>query len=276
VQGKTSQIDGFQVAKTRVAPAGGEDVLVKDVILAEAVTQGDERAIGHLLDRYEDTVKACARRACGRFADDAWGDVMASVFRAPGQSGALSTYQGQAPLVGYLKRAVINRAKRYAQRKANQERQLDPHRAGGRNEVLDPGQELVREEAEGIGRTCRKLLSDVIRRAIHRLSDDNQWLLYCLYARKAMRPGNCKERKGMTLGQLGAQLGVPKGTISRRRKRVIQDLQEYMAGIDTEGPEEGLSVEECREHVFENRNWPELASVLVGVLEELQGGGNQE
>jgi hypothetical protein len=96
--------------------------LVRDVTLAEALTQSDDRAAEILQREYAEPMRRVAERTCDRLADEAWSNVFGECF---GPKGRLATYGGQRPLSAYLKtivtREIYALAKREARRRTVEE-----------------------------------------------------------------------------------------------------------------------------------------------------------
>lgn len=142
--------------------------LVRDVVLAEAVTQGQERAVTKLVEQYEAEMKRIAKKTSPRYAEDAWSDILGQSFRAPGQTGRLAHYEGQRSLYFYLKTMVIREVYRYV-RKYPDETSGNPPEIGPDDE--NPDDIITREE-------CERLLIDILREAIRRLTRRERLPLY--------------------------------------------------------------------------------------------------
>lgn len=260
--------DGIAVAVRIVNGELGAN-LVRDVVLAEAVTQADDRAVGIFVQEYSPKMTEIAEKISRRFSDEACGDVLDECFRAPGQSGRLATYDGQRPLVSYLATMVTREIYRYT-RKYKEITGMAPAK---KSETPRHSEEADEETPEQIvGREeCERLLKEILREALARLSPEDRLLLCYRYVEK------------LTLDEIALILArqegkgkepIHRGNVQKRIKAATERFAEKVQEVIRERKQK-RSVAECVELIFEDIKCSDLPDLLIRFLEELQGGGDE-
>lgn len=258
-------VQGTTVAVGLVRREDGAN-LVRDVILAEAVTQSDPRATELLQREYARAQQGIAAKTCPRWAEDAWSNVFGECC---GPQGRLATYEGQRPLSVYLATVVTNEvyhlmkqeAREEERRRSYEQRKGTPPGEDGEGAVVDDPAEIASQLE------CDRLLGEVLQQALQQLAPPDRLLLYyrCVL--------------GLTFEEVGRILGIHKGNVLKGVARAERKLSEAVAAVSRQRKQE-QAVAECVEQAFRDQGCANFGELLARLLREtletggeLQGGG---
>lgn len=198
---------GQRVADRLVAGRnpGGSGALggnpLRDVVLAEGVTRGDEAATRRLLDEYQSLLERQAGKVDAYFAqrpEEWWNEFVDTLAGYTSPPGKLTRFVGRCGLGPWLRVVVSN----YLRRRPLPRSSAVAEEAG----ELPPDAVLVDE--------CRRALEELLSDAIRSLHDLQQRVLLLLFA------------EGLTSRQAGRLLGIDASNVVRRRDRALASLRE--------------------------------------------------
>ena len=252
---KRRPIDGYEVATELRNWRNGEDVF-RDVLLVQALIEGQEKARTLFVDTYMDPMIEAAERASRRFASDACTNAVSRLVTTIAEDRGLGNYNGQSPLLSYLKQVAVNEVRSQAKRKSARSTNLEPDHLSAA--AVAPASEPEPDRSE-----CERLLGTVLRQAVHRLSSGLQQTLYW----------RLKERRPVR--EVGKLLGIHYARVSARMTEAQESLKAYLSAAGNRPGHEGASIRACQETEFQGRTFAALVDRLLEILEELQGRGER-
>lgn len=260
-------IDGIIVA-IKLVNGTHRANLVRDVILAEAVTQADSRAVTMLDREYATKMKAIGNRTCSGYGEEAWANIFGECFRAPGQRGRLASYQGQRPLASYLATVVTHEVQRLMKKSKGTVTIAQPLGDDG-NAAQGGLPSGVEDVAIGTAE-CDKLLAGILRAALNRLSALHRVVLYFRVIKRLTfeEIGRILASHEEGVKRWGKRPVVDKGTVHREFMAAISNLAVAVEAVIRERKQE-RSVTECVDQVFNDLRCSDLPELLVLLLRRL-------
>jgi RNA polymerase sigma factor (sigma-70 family) len=224
-------------------PAGTRSAnLLLDVVLAQALEFGENRAAQQFDNEYMPLVRAVAWRTAGQRGVDAMENFAAALILPRHQAPPrISQYLGRTSLAAWLRAVVANQCVSLLRStsKASREACL---------EVIDP----VAKEATADPTPCEQLLSPVFRQTLAALSAADRLLIKLLVLDHAPQK------------EVARSLGLHSGNVTRRRQKIVESIwdgvQEQVAQLRSKTP-----MWECLHEVLAGDN-PNLRRALGNVL----------
>lgn len=223
---------------------------LEDVVLATAVLCQEPAAIDRFSERYQAGAIRVATKVNPRVREDEqdwWCQLLVHLMGVGDRPGKLQKYSGHCGLSNWLARVAKNFSVRWGTASTSESDLLEEVVVQSRNDA---------EVSE-----CQKLLGGAVRDAVGRLSPEQGTLLYFLFDERL--PGK----------EISAILGVHPGSVSRKKDKAIDLLQEALAAIDGP-PNRAQAYRDCLESLTGTRNWRELADVFLGALQEYRPDGD--
>lgn len=205
---------------------------LNDLVLAQACAAGHERAWEYFVGLYHEPLVRAAIAITGNdtLGRDLAGSLYAELYGMKERDGErrcpLHSYRGRGSLIGWLRATLA-------------QRHIDHHRRSHREEPLDdaapdpPAPDPVPAEAPaGIAR-----LRDAVEQTLRDRAAEDRFLLAAYYL------------DGRTLAQLAQLLHVHEATVSRRMRRMTDDLRKQVlrrlerGGLSRRAAEEALGAD---------------------------------
>lgn len=201
-----------------------------DLVLAQACSRGNERAWERLFALYRQTLIRAAVAITGNdtlgrdLSDQLYAELYGLTTRDGERRSPLASYRGRGSLIGWLRTTLA-------------QRHVDHHRRSHREQPLEefevaaPNQEPVKEPTE------LTTLERAIEAALKRREAEDRFLLATYFL---------DER---TLLQIGQMLRVHEATVSRRLRRLCDDLRKQIfknlqgLGLSRRAAEEALGAD---------------------------------
>jgi RNA polymerase sigma-70 factor (ECF subfamily) len=191
-----------------------------DLVLAQACVQSNERAWEHFLALYRQPLERAAIAITGSvslgrdLADQLYGELYGMTTRDHESRCPLESYRGRGSLIGWLRTTLA-------------QRHVDHHRRTHREQPIEEMNEL---EAPALDSELAKsdselrLLVKAIAAALAEKQSEERFLLAAYYL------------DGRTLYQIAQVFHVHEATISRKLRRVVDDLRkQVLKGLQTLG-----------------------------------------
>jgi RNA polymerase sigma factor (sigma-70 family) len=246
--------NGPSVAVSLVKKKDGTSLL-RDVTLAEAVTQADERALRLFVSEYTPSMLQLAKRTSEQFGDEAWSDVLDECFQADGQRGRLAGYNGQRPLRSYLATMVTREVYRYL-RKHKRERPC-PTPEDEQSPTVDlagrektPAEIVSAEEEE-------RLIVDILREYIQQMDCIDRLILQYRYLNR---------KKYKIIGRI---IGIHAGNVQKRLKSLLEHLPDGLHDLVRKRKQSAATAAAVK-HLFLDLAAEDLGELLVRVLQDLE------
>ncbi len=185
------------------------EVVDEDGQLIEETLNGDQRAFGKLVRKYQDrlfnTVNMMHMGNCGQEADDVVQEAFVQAYLK------LRTFRGESQFYTWLYRIAFNLV--VSRRRKNRgELSMDHRRAVSGSEPLDPAgppsDRMQREETMGL-----------VQQALATLSDDHRAILVL------------RDMEGCDYETIAEMLAVPVGTVRSRLHRARSQLRQQMMPV---------------------------------------------
>jgi RNA polymerase sigma-70 factor (ECF subfamily) len=203
-----------------------------DLVLAQACAAGNERAWEHFLALYQQPLVRAAIAITGSaslgrdLAEQLYAELYGLTTRDGERRCPLASYRGRGSLIGWLRTTLA-------------QRQVDHHRRTHREQPIEEIKEL---EAPAFAQEPPKsgeltMLGKAIQEALGATQAEERFLLAAYYL------------DGRTLFQIAQVLHVHEATVSRRLRRVIDDLRKQVLkslqrlGLSRRAAEEALGAD---------------------------------
>jgi DNA-directed RNA polymerase specialized sigma24 family protein len=246
-------VDGWKVADRFLRDRGGEGPLFRDVVQAEAISQGDNDALEQFRLDHEPRLLNRRWGDLAAFVPDAWAYVFSRLPEREDEPSRLRNYFGIGGLYAYVARILQREAGQLALRKHNQDSPLEEQTRAGRGGGEAPARRAQQAD-------CERLLAGTLRCALNRLADEEQQLLYWRFPKK------------LKLDTIGAMLGISKGRVGHRLADARDHLGRALQTVVDERRLDNSAVEDCTELLFRELRLSALPRTLLELLKELQGG----
>ncbi len=255
--GATGPVDGLRVAERVRAGQGyvgqgrlGGDVF-RDVILAEAVLQRDDRATALLHDEYQPFAARLARKYHLRetAAADWWPELFDRLAGYSNPPGKLARYSGRCGLQHWLgtvvRRFLLDRGGRHHGLIAT----CSPDSAA----LKGPGTEASPDQAL-ISAECLEHFRELLATALPGLSSDQAVLLHLLFA------------EGLSGKEAAQVLGKHPGTISRRTAHALERLRDLLENSEATKTQPH---HECLSHLLSGAPRLSFGQALLEALRDI-------
>lgn len=224
----------------KLFPGPPED-LIADVILAQALQRGQNRAALYFQERFMPLVQKTASRFGKDYAAESENYMADLYFPRKAKPSRISTYKGQTPLKYWLRqvvtRHILSQIRRTKDHVAIDEApEVADHAAASRTDSVD----------------CRELLSPLLRRAVAKTSPDDRLLLKLLVVDKVPQKA------------VAEQYGRDSGNITRRRQRAAGEILEALKA-EANAKRSQTHVDECLKSVLAGED-AELTLVLADLI----------
>ncbi|MFO0819454.1 MAG: sigma-70 family RNA polymerase sigma factor [Pirellulales bacterium] len=232
------KVDGMKVATRIQAGQGirsgslGGDVL-HDVVWADGVLRGDERATRLFIEEFTAHAIAVAKRVSPRFADklDWWEDIQASLVVREGRPGKLANFKGESGLKPWLGRVFTREIMHFAEREVKQEGAAgvaEPLPSVEDTKIDSPDEALIRYE-------CQDRVRQALAASLETLDASQRQALMMHYVDQ------------LDNKQAAQIMGVAEGSATRRRQSGLANLRELLLDQVTQG---GESLKTCLNHIL--------------------------
>lgn len=209
---------------------------ISDLVLAQACAMGNERAWERFLALYREPLRRAAIAITGSatlgsdLADQLYAELYGLTTRDGERRCPLESYRGRGSLIGWLRTTLA-------------QRHVDHHRRTHREQPLEDFDGTAKFEAAAVDPTSERPASEltVLARAIEvalgRMQAEEHFLLAAYYL---------DER---TLFEIGQVLHVHEATVSRRLRRIVDDLRKQVLktlqsfGLSRRAAEEALGAD---------------------------------
>jgi RNA polymerase sigma-70 factor (ECF subfamily) len=201
-----------------------------DLVLAQACAQGNERAWEHFVALYQQPLLRAAIAITGSvtlgsdLADQLYAELYGLTTREGERRCPLDSYRGRGSLIGWLRTTLA-------------QRHVDHHRHTHREEPIEefdaPALEVAAEKSDGELTVLAKAIEEVLSAT----RGEERFLLACYYL------------DGRTLLQIGQMLHVHEATVSRKLRRVTDDIRKKVlkslqcTGLSRRAAEEALGAD---------------------------------
>ncbi len=206
---------------------------LEDLVLAQACAQGNERAWEHFLALYRQPLERAAIAITGSvslgrdLADQLYAELYGMTTKDGQRRCPLDSYRGRGSLIGWLRTTLA-------------QRHVDHHRRTHREQPIDEMNEFqapVPDTPPATPGNELSLLGKTIAAALAERQAEERFLLAAYYL------------DGRTLFQIGQVLHVHEATISRKLRRVVEDLRKQVLkrlqtlGMSKRAAEEALETD---------------------------------
>ncbi|MBI1312083.1 sigma-70 family RNA polymerase sigma factor [bacterium] len=222
----------------------GEHSILKDVVFAQALQNGDGWAAERFETEYMPIVRAVARRAGGQRAMDRVDNFAAELILPRDQRPPrIAGFQGRTTLKAWLRAVVANYciSDFRKQREVTLEAEIDRSVDVETEELADQSQ-------------CETLLRPVFQQVVGVLEHEDRVLITMLIL------DNVPQKN------LATSLGINSGNVTRRRQRIVQSLCDQMADLAAREQAE-QSFSDCLDLILTGRDRAlreRLSEVLAG------------
>jgi RNA polymerase sigma-70 factor (ECF subfamily) len=182
-----------------------------DADLVARMRSGDERALGELYDRWEDSVRVCALSIVDEAAEAE--DVVEDVFwQAWRQSARFDPDRGSvgAWLLTIARSRALDRAR--ARRRSRETAGLDDLEQSGSEAAMSP-------EGDPLSYTERGERSRMVREALRELPSEQRESLELAYF------------EGLSQSEIAERTGHPLGTVKTRMRLAMQKLRDSLSAL---------------------------------------------
>jgi RNA polymerase sigma factor (sigma-70 family) len=237
------KVDGMRVA-TRIRAGIGIDSrelggdVIHDLVWADAVLRGDQRATVAFFQCFDDFAIAVARKTAPRYARqlDWWDNLKSTLVVREKRPGKLANYLGHASLKSWLGKTFVREILHQADRDRHAEAAL---------EAFPNATATAAQSA--IDRDCREKVLIALRDSL-----------------EAMEPGPRQAVlhhfvDGLENQQIARIMGVVPGTATRRRLRGLSQLREFLEDRIQNG---GRALDDCLKHLLRLNDDLDLATLL--------------
>lgn len=212
------RVDGMNVGQRIRAGEGlrggnlGGDV-IDDLIWADGVLRGDQRAIASFIDHFDRYAEAVVRqvspRSVGRM--DWWDELRTDLMCRDGKPGKLASFRGDSGLAPWLRRIFIREIIRSTQTAERRPAAMDAFPGIADARERPPDEVVARRE-------CRDLVREALRTALESLTETDQQSLTLSFVERF---------ENQTIAEIQ---GISPGNASRRREKAMKRLREHLSG----------------------------------------------
>lgn len=243
------KVDGMRVAM-RIREGIGIDPrelggdVIYDLVWADAVLRGDQRATVAFFDCFDDFAIAVARKTAPRYAKqfDWWDNLKSLLVVREKRSGKLANYRGHASLKSWLGKTFVREILRQAERDRHAEAALEtvPNAAAATAVTTTAAH-------SAIDRDCREKVRGALRDSLESMEPGPRQAVFHHFV------------DGLENQQIARIMGVVPGTATRRRDRGLSQLRELLAARIQNG---GRALGDCLKHLLRLNDDLDLALLL--------------
>ncbi len=217
-------------ARLGLDEAGLRGLRLGELALAQACALGREVAWQRFMERFRGPMTQAAMAIGGsatvgyELADSLYGELFGLTLRDGERRSPLVSYMGRGSLLGWLRTTLA-------------QRHVDRHRKTYREQPLEDVDAPAEVKAEAVAPEELRRLNRVVAKTLAGLGAEDRVMLTAYYL------------DGQTLAQIGRVLRVHEATVSRRMKRLVEDVRRGLlrnleaGGLSRRAAEEALGVD---------------------------------